>query len=304
MSQVPSLRDIEMFNLVATELSFRRAAERMAIDQSALSRRIRQLEEQLGFQLIRRTTREVSHTSAGEIFHEETRLIDTQISSAMETARIAAEGKRGRLRIGYMSFAATEIMPTIVREFIQLYPDIDLTLKYIRTQGQKIDLARNEIDAGFMLGPFWHQQFACQPISRELLMAVLPVNHRLAGRTSVTLAELSRYPLILGSMAEWDFFRRHLADVFAWAGVEVETCRYEVSDALGILGLVGAGLGVSIFPSSIMRFQPRTVMTVPISDPKGAIETILMWNRAYRNKVLDNFISVARETYGPMGRQY
>jgi DNA-binding transcriptional LysR family regulator len=56
MSQVPSLRDIEMFNLVATELSFRRAAERMAIDQSALSRRIRQLEEQLGFQLIRRTT--------------------------------------------------------------------------------------------------------------------------------------------------------------------------------------------------------------------------------------------------------
>jgi DNA-binding transcriptional LysR family regulator len=205
MSQVPSLRDIEMFNLVATELSFRRAAERMAIDQSALSRRIRQLEEQLGFQLIRRTTREVSLTSAGEIFHEETRLIDTQISSAMETARIAAEGKRGRLRIGYMSFAATEIMPTIVREFIQLYPDIDLTLKYIRTQGQKIDLARNEIDAGFMLGPFWHQQFACQPISRELLMAVLPVNHRLAGRTSVTLAELSRYPLILGSMAEWDF---------------------------------------------------------------------------------------------------
>jgi DNA-binding transcriptional LysR family regulator len=194
-------------------------------------------------------------------------------------------------------------MPTIVREFIQLYPDIDLTLKYIRTQGQKIDLARNEIDAGFMLGPFWHQQFACQPISRELLMAVLPVNHRLAGRTSVTLAELSA---TRSSWAAWrsGIFPAPSGRCLRLGGVEVETCRYEVSDALGILGLVGAGLGVSIFPSSIMRFQPRTVMTVPISDPKGAIETILMWNRAYRNKVLDNFISVARETYGPMGRQY
>lgn len=62
----PSSRDIEVFNVVAVELSFRRAAERLAIDQSALSRRIRQLEEMLGYQLIRRTTREVLLTQAGE----------------------------------------------------------------------------------------------------------------------------------------------------------------------------------------------------------------------------------------------
>ena len=89
-------------------VQFRRVAERLAIDQSALSRRIKQLEENLGYQLIQHTTREVSLTAAGEIFHERTRLIGAEIVSAVHAARIAAEGKRGQLRIAYMSFAAIE----------------------------------------------------------------------------------------------------------------------------------------------------------------------------------------------------
>ena len=62
------------------------------------------------------------------------------------------------LRIGYMSFAAIELMPKIVHEFAKRYPDIELDLRYIRTQGQKIELSRNNIDLGFMLGPYQHPQ--------------------------------------------------------------------------------------------------------------------------------------------------
>ena len=86
MTQPPSSRDIEAFNAVATELSFRRAAERLAIDQSALSRRIRQLEENLGYLLIRRTTREVALTAAGEIFHDRTRLMADEVEKAVHAA--------------------------------------------------------------------------------------------------------------------------------------------------------------------------------------------------------------------------
>ena len=113
MAQIPSSRDIEAFNVVAVELSFRRAAERLALDQSALSRRIKQLEEMLGYQLIRRTTREVSLTAAGQVFHERTRLISTEIEKAAHAARVASEGKQGQLRIAYMSFAAIEWMPRL-----------------------------------------------------------------------------------------------------------------------------------------------------------------------------------------------
>jgi DNA-binding transcriptional LysR family regulator len=294
MTQTPSSRDIEAFNVVAVELSFRRAAERLAIDQSALSRRIRQLEENLGYQLIRRTTREVSLTVAGEIFHERTRLLGSEIDAAVHAARVAAEGKRGQLRIAYMSFAAIEWMPRVVREFTQRYPDIDLELKYTRTNVQKIELARNNIDLGFMLGPLQHPQYEVLQLSSDPLVAILPIDHRLSTRPDVSLADLARYPMVLGNMAEWDFFRQFVLDAFAQAGHPVQI-KFEASNAMGILGLVSEGLGVSVYSQAIARFQPRTIMTKPISDCPARVQTLLVWNRAYKNRALMNFVAVARE---------
>jgi LysR family transcriptional regulator, benzoate and cis,cis-muconate-responsive activator of ben and cat genes len=294
MSQTPSSRDIEAFNIVAVELSFRRAAERLAIDQSALSRRIRQLEETLGYPLLRRTTREVSLTAAGQIFHERTRLLGAEIDAAVRTARTAAEGKRGQLCIAYMSFAAIEWMPRVVRAFNERFPDIDLELKYMRTQGQKIELARNKIDLGFMLGPLQHPQYEVLQMSSDPLVAILPSDHRLSTRPAVTLADLARYPMVLGSIAEWDFFRQFVLDTFAQAGHQVQV-KYEASTAMGILGLVSEGLGVSVYSQSIARFQPRSIMTKPISDCAAQVQTLLVWNRAYKNPALMNFVAVARE---------
>ena len=300
MTTLPNSRDIEAFNVVAVELSFRRAAERLAIDQSALSRRIRQLEDLLGFQLIRRTTREVSLTAAGEIFHERTRLMSNEISDAVQAARIAAEGKAGSLRIGYMSFAAMEVMPRVVREFTSRYPDIELELQYMRTQGQKIELSRNTLDAGFMLGPFSHPQYETRLLLAEPPVAIISTDHRLATRPSVTLADIARYPMVLGNMAEWDFFRLFVNDMFSRDGHALKIS-YEASNALGILGLVSSGLGVSIYSQGIARFQPRTIMTKPISDCNARISTLLTWNRAYKTPALMNFIAVAEELYSDAG---
>lgn len=293
MTSLPSSRDIEVFNVVAVELSFRRAAERLAMDQSALSRRIRHLEEMLGYQLIRRTTREVSLTSAGEIFHERTRLIGSEIESAAHAARVAAEGKRGRLQIGFMSFAAIEWMPRAVAAFSKEYPEVELELRYLRTQGQKIELARNTLDLGFMLGPFSHPQFETLSLDSEPLVAILPIDHRLTTRPRVTLADLAAYPMVLGSMAEWDFFRHFVLDLFARAGYQVNI-RFEASNALGILGLVGSGLGLSVYSQSIERFQPRTIMTRPIEDSLARVETVIAWNRAYKNPAILNFVRTVR----------
>lgn len=301
MAQLPGSREIEAFNAVAVELSFRRAAERLAMDQSALSRRIRALEAALGYQLVRRTTREVSLTAAGQVFHERTRLLGQEIAAAAHAGRIAAEGKRGQLRIGYMSFSAIEWMPRVVAAFARDCPDVDLDLRYIRTQGQKIELARNNIDAGFMLGPFRHPQFEALRIDLEPLVAVLPMEHRLSTRPAVTLADLATSPMVLGSMGEWDFFRTFVLDVFAQAGLQPDI-RFEASNAMGILGLVGSGLGVSVYSRAIERFQPRTIMTRPIADCPARVETLLVWNRAYKNPALMNFVAVARALARPPAR--
>lgn len=195
-----------------------------------------------------------------------------------------------------MSFAAMEIMPRVVREFTRRYPDIDLELQYIRTQGQRIELSRNRIDAGFMLGPFSHPQFENRLLVSEPPVAILSTDHRLATRSSVTLAEIAKYPMVLGNMAEWDFFRLFLEDLFSREGHKIQIS-YEASNALGILGLVSSGLGISVYSQGIARFQPRTIMTKAISDCDARISTLLAWNRAYKTPALMNFVSVAEELY-------
>ena len=113
----PSTRDLQAFIAVAEELSFRRAAERLNMDQSALSRRVQNLEDQLGFPLFFRTTRQVSLTEAGKVLFENSRFMLKNLLRATEIARSASTGKRGSIRIGYMSFSATELLPESVRRF-------------------------------------------------------------------------------------------------------------------------------------------------------------------------------------------
>jgi LysR family transcriptional regulator, benzoate and cis,cis-muconate-responsive activator of ben and cat genes len=298
MANSPSSRDIEAFNAVAVELSFRRAAESLATDQSALSRRIRHLEDRIGYQLIRRTTHEVSLTVAGEIFYQRTRLMSAEIIAAVQAARIGAEGKSGLIRIGYMSFAAMEIMPAVISEYALRYPDVKMELLYARTEGQKIELSRNKLDVGFMLGPFSHPQFETRCLSSEPPVAILSTEHELAIRPTVTLAEIARYPMVLGSMPEWDFFRVFVNDMFSRNGYSI-TIQHEASNAWGILGLVASGLGISVYSQGLARFQPRNIMIKPISDCTARISTLLAWNRAYKTQALTNFVAVAEELFPP-----
>ena len=117
---------IQPFMAVAEELNFRRAAERLHVDQSALSRRIQRLEAQVAFDLFVRSTRAVRLTEAGRVFYEESRQTLDQLGEAVDRARRVAEGKAGHLRIGYMAFAAIEAMPRAVRAFRAAHPDVSV----------------------------------------------------------------------------------------------------------------------------------------------------------------------------------
>ena len=126
---------LQSFVAVAEELNFRRAAERLHLDQSALSRRIQRLEAQIGYDLFVRSTREVRLTEAGRVFYEHNRRTLVQLHEAVERARRVAQGKAGHLRIGYMSFAAIETMPRAIRVFRAAHPDISVQITYVRTPG-------------------------------------------------------------------------------------------------------------------------------------------------------------------------
>jgi DNA-binding transcriptional LysR family regulator len=264
---------LQSFMAVADEFSFRRAAARLNMDQSALSRRIAKLEAQLGFALFARTSREVRLTEAGRTFYDANLETLTRLRETVARARLVAEGKTGHLRIGYMSFAAIETMPRAVGAFRAAHPEISVEISYLRTQGQKLALARGEIDAGFMIGPFIHPDFATLSLAAEPLMALLPVGHKLAARREVPLAEL-----------------------FSAQGLAFKPA-LEVSSTLGILGLVAAGLGVSLYPAGLARFEPARVVLRPVADCDRRIETILAWRKARTDAALARFVECCRRGF-------
>jgi DNA-binding transcriptional LysR family regulator len=284
---------IQSFMAVAEELNFRRAAERLHVDQSALSRRIQRLEAQVGFELFARSTREVRLTEAGRVFYEDNRRTLALLQEAVENARRVAEGKAGHLRIGYMAFAAIGVMPRVVRAFRAEHPDISVQITYIRTQGQKLALARGEIDVGFMIGPFEHRDFATLKMSEERLLAVLPIEHWLVTRPRIYLRDLAECEVILGDKLQWDFYRDLVADIFSAQGLTLRTT-LEASSTLGILGLVAAGLGVSLYPECLRRFQPRQVAMKEIDDCDRRIETVLAWRCHHSSSAIARFVECCR----------
>ncbi|MBN9070372.1 MAG: LysR family transcriptional regulator [Rhizobiales bacterium] len=283
----------QSFLVLAEELNFRRTAQRLAIDQSALTRRIQKLEMLLGFALFERTTREVSLTPAGRAFYEANAGLLHGFTASVRAARRVAEGKTGTLRVGYMAFAALGIMPPAVTHFRQAAPDVDVRLSYMRTQGQKLALSDGSLDVGYMIGPFEHSEFHSLTMATDPLAAVTPADHPLAAGRTVRPADLDGVPLVLGDMAEWEAYRWRLDEMFASAGFR-PTVVMEASSTLALIGLVQAGLGISIYPARIARLLGDDLAVRPIDDPRFRMETILVWKRTNRTASVRRYVDIAR----------
>ena len=292
MTCLDGLDAIPSFLMVAEELNFKRSAERLNMDQSALTRRVQKLENVLGFQLFERTTREVSLTAAGQSFYQENIYLLDRYKASIDTARRIAEGKTGLLRIAYMAFAATELMPRAVARFQRSNPHIDVRLTYIRTQGQKLALANDEIDVGFMIGPFDHSEFQSVQLGSEPLYVVTPRDHPLARKRAIEPADIAGFDLILGDMIEWGEYRWRLTDMFNAEGVALNVT-LEASNTLALLGLVVAGLGITIYPESFIGFLGKNVDVRPIAHPDFRSQTVLAWKRTNRAAALRRFVETA-----------
>jgi DNA-binding transcriptional LysR family regulator len=235
----------------------------------------------------------VSLTQAGQRFYQDNAHLMAQYDAAVQAARRIAEGKSGLLRVAYMAFAATELVPSAVARFRRAHPHIDMQIQYIRTQGQKIALANDDVDIGFMIGPFDHSEYHSLTLTTEPLYVVTPRNHPLLLRPVVRPEDLADQDLILGDMREWEEYRWRLNDMFSAEGIALRVTM-EASNTLAQLGLVAAGLGVTIYPESLIGFLGRNVEVRQIMDPRFRHRTILVWKRSNRSPQVQAFVKLAK----------
>jgi DNA-binding transcriptional LysR family regulator len=266
------IRHLRHFIAVAEELHFARAAQRVHIAQSPLSRSIKALELQLGVQLLERTTRTTRLTAAGRVFHMESMRVIEAIERAKARAREMASGHRGSLRIATADGIAHARLTQLLTQYRVQEFEVELQL-YCLPMAQLInDLHASRLDIGIGLPILpHHYDLSVEPLWPDHPMAVLPASHPLATSEQLTLSDLGSLPVVLGRAETWQGVDQLIAP-FLEPGSANATHYATGHDSM--LMMVRAGFGVGFSLVSQMGYTPcKDLKAIPLKTPLPPLQT-------------------------------
>jgi DNA-binding transcriptional LysR family regulator len=283
------LRHLRYFVAVAEELHFGRAAVRLHMAQPPLSQQIKQLEEELGFQLFHRTKRSVTLTAAGERFLGETRLIFARLDQAIAQGRRTSRGELGELAIGFVGSASYSVLPPILQQFSQQFPAVELTLRELTTNLQIEALRENRIDIGLVRPPIQDQGLVQQPILRESLVVALSAGHRLAPEQVLAIAEIAPESFILFPRILAPGLYDQIIALCHQGGFSPRVVQ-EAVQMQTIVGLVAADIGIALVPASLQNLQRVGVVYRPLLEETPQVEISLVWRQGDLSPTVQEFL--------------
>lgn len=296
------LRHLRYFVVVAEELHFRRAAEKLGIQQPPLSMQIRQLETEIGTPLFRRAQRRVELTDAGHSFLEDARAILASAQTAVGRARKAALGDHGRLRVGMINSAPFHpLILRILREYRHSHPGVWMTMEEASTpdlaeriRAQNLDLAfvRPLLDATPGL--------ITEHLFDEPVLVALPQGHRLAKKRTVPLGALSLEPFVLFSRPVGSGLYDQIISACHRAGFAPRVTQ-EASQVTSIVNLVAAGLGVSLVPASMQKIHSEGITYRPLASDAPVARMSLIYRRGESSITVQKLRALALELAADAG---
>src|SRR5215469_17949570 len=162
--------ELHAFVVLASELHFRKASERLFLSQPALSKKIQRLEEKLKGALLVRSRRKVTLTDAGKSFLPRAAKLLQDAEDALRETQAAIEGRAGTLRIGFGIASLPEILPRTILRFRQLYPEVGLQMREMSSPSQVSALIESRLDAGILRMPVKDRKLTCVPLFSEHLV--------------------------------------------------------------------------------------------------------------------------------------
>jgi len=292
------LRQIRSFLSIAETLHFGRTAELIHLSQPALSLQIRALEEELGVRLFERNRRKTTLTAAGVAFRDEAAAALSQLEQAIRRARLAASGKLGLLRIGFVSTVGSEIVPNIVRQFRKSNPQVEFSLRNILTAEQVQMLENGSLDVGFVRMPVGeHSALDVVTVHREPFVLVLPSSHKLSKRKSVRLREVAGQDFVMYERTYAPGFHDLMYGIFRDARIAPNVSQTAVEIPM-LISLVASGIGITIMPASVVKHYVASVVACEILDRIPTAEIGIAVSKRSRTAVVDNFRSFALKTLG------
>jgi DNA-binding transcriptional LysR family regulator len=293
------LRQIRSFLSVAETLHFGRTAELIHLSQPALSLQIRALEEEVGVRLFERNRRKTTLTAAGFAFRDDAAAVLLQLEQAIRRARLAANGKLGLLRIGFVSTAGSEIVPNIVRQFRELNPEVEFSLRNILTAEQVQMLETGSLDIGFLRVPIGeHPALDVVTVHQEPFVLVVPSSHKLAKRKRVRLRELAGQDFVGYERSYAPGFHDLIFGMLRDAGITPNISQ-TAAEIPTLISLVDSGMGITILPVSAVKLSGASVVACEILDRIPMCGIGIAVSKRFRAAVVDNFRSLALKELGP-----
>lgn len=260
------LRQLKYFIEVAEREHVSAAAEHLHVAQSAVSRQIANLEDELGVQLFEREGRNVKLTSIGKIFLTHSLAIVKSVDRAIEQVNAYLDPERGSIKIGFPTSLASHLLPTVISAFKEKHPNVKFQLRqgsyHFLTEGVK----NRDLDLAF-LGPVPTDDFLLTGniLFTEKIFALLPSTHLLSERRALRLRDLRNDEFVL--FPEGYILQKIAIDACKQEGF-LPNINAEGEDLDAIKGLVSAGMGVTLLPeSTFYDTVPKFTVKIPIEDP-------------------------------------
>jgi LysR family transcriptional regulator, benzoate and cis,cis-muconate-responsive activator of ben and cat genes len=281
--------------MAAAELSISRAAARLNISQPAVSRQIRDLEEELGVPLFTRDSHGLALTEAGQVALAHAQDILRRAGDLKPALELLGKPARRAIRVGFIATALPGFLARAMRSFNQQHNDVCIQIREMAPAAQEVALREGEIDLALLgtPGPEVVTEFCVEPIRKTPMAIVLPDDHLLSLRKSIDLSELADEPFV--NLHEKNFPGRPalLVDLCGRAGF-VADVKLKADGLQEMLGLVAGGAGVGVLPLDVNQLPHPGVVFVKMRTPKLMLVSSAVWRRDGGTKDLLELIAILK----------
>lgn len=291
------LRHLRYFVAVAEELSFRKAAQRLNISRPALSKQVKDLEDEIAVKLLDRDTVSVALTKAGELFLEDSQKLLVLAEQAIERASQAQSGHRGKLRIGSVGIIATDFLPKTLKIFNQKYPGVEVAFVEMLPAEQLDALAQGRIDIGFAYGKevlsITSLRSLC--VVHSYFGVAVSSQHPFASRKGVAFKEIRTETLLCLGGDGRSSHRETICEFFANEGLRPSKVR-QVEGFDSMVTLIAADQGITLLPHAL-DLANQGVVIIPIVGTKVNLDFHMwaVWQRHLPSHQIKHFVQLLEE---------
>lgn len=293
------MRHLRCFLAVAEELHFARAAERLHIEQSPLSRAIKELEEELGVALFARTTRSTRLTRAGALFLEHVPRVFAALQQARESVKAAANGFHGQLRVALSDGITQSRLPSLLALCRQDEPEVEIRLFEVPLSQQIKGLHDDLYDVGFAQSDEVGDSIVATAVWSDPLMVAVPARHDLLKHKRIPLEEILRFPLVLGDPQACEGHVRQIERVLRRVDMEPLVVERVTSFDL-MMTLVSAGFALGLAGEArITASRESGVVARPLAGRSPVLTTYLLRPAGATPETLSRFIDRVQSVESP-----